>query len=199
MQCYLENVYLLGMSLACPVIARVQSSCSDREVSVRVPRPQRSGQVELAFYVLQPDSGHRSLADTSVLQDVQGLKRLAPSQRRVEVNYGPDPLRTQRARRYCHRLRERHANQANFKIPKEATDRTGIFLTANALARKHDVGCIDIVENRFIGLESRDCETLGLTILRNAHIDLEGLTLDCEVRATNSLWSTIPNSCTMAS
>ena len=40
---------------------------------------------------------------------------------------------------------------------KTATDPTAIFLTANTLARKHGVGRIDIVENRFIGLKSRGC------------------------------------------
>ena len=57
---------------------------------------------------------------------------------------------------------------------KEATDPTSIFLTANALTRKHGIGRIDIVENRFIGLKSRGCyETPGLTLLRSAHIDRE--------------------------
>ncbi|KAJ2357620.1 argininosuccinate synthetase, partial [Coemansia sp. RSA 2611] len=38
--------------------------------------------------------------------------------------------------------------------------------------------------NRFIGIKSRGCyETPGGTILRAAHIDLEGLVLDREVRA----------------
>jgi len=64
------------------------------------------------------------------------------------------------------------------------TEPTKLFLAANALARKHGVGRVDIVENRFIGLKSRGCyETPGLTILRTAHIDIEGLTLDREVRA----------------
>ena len=59
-----------------------------------------------------------------------------------------------------------------------------LFLTANSLARKHGVGRVDIVENRFIGLKSRGCyETPGLTCLRSAHLDLEGLTMDREVRA----------------
>ena len=75
---------------------------------------------------------------------------------------------------------------------KTATDPTAIFLTANTLARKHGVGRIDIVENRFIGLKSRGCyETPGLTILRNAHIDLEGLTLDREVRALRDQFVTV--------
>ena len=42
---------------------------------------------------------------------------------------------------------------------------------------------MDIVENRLIGVKSRGCyESPGATILRAAHIDLEGLTLDREVR-----------------
>jgi hypothetical protein len=64
------------------------------------------------------------------------------------------------------------------------TDAVEIFLALNALARKHGVGRIDIVENRFIGVKSRGCyESPGATILRVAHIDLEGLTLDRNVRS----------------
>jgi hypothetical protein len=67
---------------------------------------------------------------------------------------------------------------------KTVTDATELFLAVNAIARKHGVGRIDIVENRFIGLKSRGCyETPGLSCLRSAHIDLEGLTMDREVRA----------------
>lgn len=67
---------------------------------------------------------------------------------------------------------------------KTVTDSVELFLAANTIARRNGVGRIDIVENRFIGLKSRGCyETPGLTMLRAAHIDLEGLTLDREVRA----------------
>lgn len=67
---------------------------------------------------------------------------------------------------------------------KTITDSVELFLAINAIARKHGVGRIDIVENRFIGLKSRGCyETPGLTCLRLAHIDIEGLVLDREVRA----------------
>lgn len=67
---------------------------------------------------------------------------------------------------------------------KTVTGSLELFLEANAIARRHGVGRVDIVENRFIGLKSRGCyETPGLTILRSAHIDLEGLVLDREVRA----------------
>ena len=37
------------------------------------------------------------------------------------------------------------------------TEPTKLFLAANALARKHGVGRVDIVENRLVGLKSRGC------------------------------------------
>lgn len=67
---------------------------------------------------------------------------------------------------------------------KVVTDAVELFLAANDIAKRNGVGRIDIVENRFIGIKSRGCyETPGLTCLRAAHVDLEGLTLDREVRA----------------
>ena len=66
---------------------------------------------------------------------------------------------------------------------KTVTDPVEVFLELNALARKHGIGRIDIVENRFIGVKSRGCyESPAATILRAAHMDIEGLTLDRNVR-----------------
>lgn len=63
------------------------------------------------------------------------------------------------------------------------TDSLSLFIFLNSLGRKHGIGRIDIVENRFIGIKSRGCyESPAATILRAAHVDLEGLTLDREVR-----------------
>ncbi|KAL1893955.1 argininosuccinate synthetase [Sporothrix stenoceras] len=67
---------------------------------------------------------------------------------------------------------------------KEITDSVELFLAANALGKTHGIGRIDIVENRFIGLKSRGCyDAPGMTILRLAHLDLEGLVLDGKVRS----------------
>jgi argininosuccinate synthase len=75
---------------------------------------------------------------------------------------------------------------------KTYTDAVEIFLALNALGRKHGVGRIDIVENRFIGVKSRGCyESPGATILRAAHVDLEGLTLDRNVRSLRDQFITI--------
>lgn len=84
-------------------------------------------------------------------------------------------------------------------IPTKLTTSSGattgaleLFLAANALARRHGIGRIDIVENRFIGIKSRGCyETPGLTVLWVAHMDLEGLTLDREVRALRDQFATV--------
>lgn len=75
---------------------------------------------------------------------------------------------------------------------KVYTDGVEIFLALNSLARKHGIGRIDIVENRFIGVKSRGCyESPGATILRVAHMDIEGLTLDRNVRALRDQFTTI--------
>jgi argininosuccinate synthase len=58
-----------------------------------------------------------------------------------------------------------------------------VFLYLNEMGSAHGVGRLDIVENRFVGIKSRGVyEAPAGTILRAAHVDLEGLTLDREVR-----------------
>jgi argininosuccinate synthase len=67
---------------------------------------------------------------------------------------------------------------------KKITDGLEIFLALNAIGKKHGIGRIDIVENRFIGLKSRGCyDSPAMTILRLAHLDLEGLVMDGKVRS----------------
>ena len=52
----------------------------------------------------------------------------------------------------------------------------------NAIGKKHAVGRVDIVENRFVGMKSRGVyETPAGTILTSAHRGLEEITLDREV------------------
>ncbi|KAI3547678.1 argininosuccinate synthase [Colletotrichum abscissum] len=71
-----------------------------------------------------------------------------------------------------------------------ATDDVELFALLNAIGKEHAVGRIDIVENRMIGLKSRGCyDSPAMTILRLAHISLEGLVLDGKVRAYRDLLS----------
>jgi argininosuccinate synthase len=79
----------------------------------------------------------------------------------------------------------------------EEADSVELFRTLNKLGKQHGIGRIDIVENRFIGLKSRGCyDSPAMTILRLAHMDLEGLVLDGQVRALRDqfvthTWSTL--------
>lgn len=62
------------------------------------------------------------------------------------------------------------------------TDPLELFMKLNEIAGKNGIGRIDIVENRFVGIKSRGVyETPAGTVLREAHLDLEGITLDREV------------------
>jgi argininosuccinate synthase len=56
-----------------------------------------------------------------------------------------------------------------------------LLATLNELAKKHGIGRVDMVENRFVGMKSRGIyETPGGTILLPAHRAIESLTLDRE-------------------
>jgi len=63
------------------------------------------------------------------------------------------------------------------------TDPLELFMYANEIAGANGIGRIDIVENRFVGIKSRGVyETPGGTLLRDAHVDLEGICMDREVK-----------------
>ena len=57
-----------------------------------------------------------------------------------------------------------------------------VMAELNRLGGKHGIGRVDIVENRFVGMKSRGVyETPGGTILRQAHMAIESITMDREV------------------
>ena len=63
------------------------------------------------------------------------------------------------------------------------SDPLELFQYLNAVAGRHGIGRVDMVENRFVGMKSRGVyETPGGTILMQAHLDMEGLTMDREVK-----------------
>ena len=81
-------------------------------------------------------------------------------------------------------------------LVKNLTDDTEVsgplelFLYLNRLGRKHGIGRIDIVENRFVGIKSRGVyETPGGTILWAAHRDIEGIAMDREVMRLRDMLS----------
>lgn len=64
----------------------------------------------------------------------------------------------------------------------EKTDPYELFQYLNELGSENGIGRIDMVENRFVGIKSRGVyESPGMTILRAAHMDIEGIAMDREV------------------
>jgi argininosuccinate synthase len=64
----------------------------------------------------------------------------------------------------------------------EAPDPISLITQLNAIAGKHGVGRIDMIENRLVGIKSREIyETPALLLLIDAHRDLESLTLTADV------------------
>ncbi|KAL1742130.1 argininosuccinate synthetase [Schizophyllum fasciatum] len=236
--CIYENVYLLGTSLARPVIARGMMDVADREGCDYVSHGctgKGNDQVrfELAFYGLKPDikviapwrlpefynrfHGRQALlqyaAEKSIPVQQTTAKPWSTDENLFHISYEAgileDPATTPPADMWKLTVAPEDAPQEPERLSIEFkaglpvkvtvagsgatyTDGVEIFLALNALARKHGVGRIDIVENRFIGVKSRGCyESPGATILRAAHVDLEGLTLDRNVRALRDQFLTI--------
>jgi argininosuccinate synthase len=64
-------------------------------------------------------------------------------------------------------------------------DPVSLIRQANALAGGHGFGRLDMVENRVVGIKSREIyETPGLLLLIKAHQELESLTLAADVLRT---------------
>ncbi|CUS08709.1 unnamed protein product [Tuber aestivum] len=224
-----ENVYLLGTSLARPVIARGQIAVAEKEGCTLVSHGctgKGNDQVrfELAFYALKPDirviapwrlpefynrfAGRNDLlsyaAEVGVPVSQTKAKPWSMDENLAHCSYEAgiledpdetapkdlwkltiDPLDAPDIPEdFTIHFEKGLPSKLEYEGGKVVTEPLDLFLVANAIARRHGIGRIDIVENRFIGLKSRGCyETPGLTILRSAHVDLEGLVLDKEIRA----------------
>ncbi|KAI8799302.1 argininosuccinate synthase [Cladochytrium replicatum] len=227
--CLYEGVYLLGTSLARPIIARKQIEIAKREGCDFVAHGctgKGNDQVrfELAYYALNPaikviapwrdEAFFERFPGRQALLDYAASKNIPVTQTKAkpwstdenmyhisfEAGILEDPATTppkdmwkltvdpEDAPNTPERISITFENGVPVKLenhthPSTHTDALDIFLQLNALGRAHGIGRIDIVENRFVGIKSRGCyETPGGTILRAAHVDLEGLVLDREVR-----------------
>ncbi|KAL2919142.1 argininosuccinate synthetase [Polyrhizophydium stewartii] len=224
-----EGVYLLGTSIARPVIARKQIEIARREGCDYVSHGctgKGNDQVrfELGYYALHP--GIKVIApwrDPAFFERFPGRQALlayaaergipvaqtaakpwstdenlyhisfeagilenpdtTPPKDMWKLTVDPEDAPNTPDRITIHFQNGKPVRVENAADGTSETDPLALFLYLNAMGRKHGVGRIDIVENRFIGIKSRGCyETPGGTILRAAHVDLEGLTLDREVR-----------------
>lgn len=225
-----ENVYLLGTSLARPVIAEAQIKCAEENGCFAVSHGctgKGNDQVrfELSFYALKPDvtviapwrdpvffnrfAGRNDLLEYAASKNIPvtqtKAKPWSTDENMAHISFeagileNPDTTPPKDMWKLTVDPEDAPNTPEDFSVvfekgipvklvldggKKVVTEPVELFIEANSLARRNGVGRIDIVENRFIGIKSRGCyETPGLTLLRDAHIDLEGLTLDREVRA----------------
>lgn len=231
-----ENVYLLGTSLARPVIAKAQIKVAEEEGCFAVSHGctgKGNDQVrfELSFYALKPDVqviapwrddefikrfvGRKDLLEYASAKGIPvaqtKAKPWSTDENMAHISFeagileDPDTTPPKDMWKLTVDPQDAPETPEDFQVifekgkpvtliyenGKEVTDPVELFITANAIARRNGVGRVDIVENRFIGIKSRGCyETPGLTLLRSTHIDLEGLTLDREVRAIRDLFVT---------
>ncbi|RKP32868.1 argininosuccinate synthase [Metschnikowia bicuspidata] len=202
-----ENVYLLGTSLARPVIAQAQIKFAEQEGSFAVSHGCiGKGNYHIRFE-LDPAffnrfAGRKDLLEYAASKNIPVAQNKAKSwstdENLAHISFEADILENPNT--------TPPKDMWKFKFdPTDAPDTPEDFfvvfekgllvklildggkkvvLDPIELFIENGVGRIDIVENRFIRIKSRGCyETSGLTILRTVHIDLEGLTLDREVRA----------------
>ncbi|KAJ1978876.1 argininosuccinate synthetase [Dimargaris cristalligena] len=224
-----EGVYLLGTSLARPVIGRRQIQLAQQEGCTHVSHGctgKGNDQVrfELAYYALEPKiqviapwrvpeffnrfQGRNDLLAYAAEKGIPVVQTLAkpwstdenlfhisyeagiledpnvtPPKDMWKLTVDPEEAPNTPERIHITFAEGRPVKVVNQNDGTKVTDPLDLFIYLNTLARRNGVGRIDIVENRFIGIKSRGCyETPGGTILRVAHMDLEGLVLDREVR-----------------
>ena len=227
-QAVYEGRYLLGTSVARPIIAKHQIKIAEKEKAEYVAHGatgKGNDQVrfELTYYALKPDikviapwkmpeflQRFRGRTDMLNYADQYGIPVTATRKKPYseddnllhishEAGILEDPGAVCDEEIYS---RTSHPDQWPDKpetiiltfeqgIPvkvenkDDGTKKTGaldLFIYLNTVGTKHGIGRMDMVENRFVGIKSRGVyETPGGEILRQAHRDLEGLTMDREV------------------
>ncbi|CUS24608.1 LAQU0S18e00122g1_1 [Lachancea quebecensis] len=226
-----EDVYLMGTSLARPVIAKAQIDVAEAEGCFAVSHGctgKGNDQIrfELGFYALKPDvkviapwrdpvfferfAGRKDLLDYAAEKGIPvtqtKAKPWSTDENQAHISYeagileDPDTTPPKDMWKLIVDPQDAPDKPEDLTIvfekgipvkisftedgeAKEVTKPLDVFLTASNLARRNGVGRIDIVEDRYINLKSRGCyEQAPLTVLRRAHVDLEGLVLDKEVR-----------------
>ena len=224
-----EGKYLLGTSLARPIIAKGQVEVARKEKTHIVAHGatgKGNDQVrfEMTYYVLMPEVKIISpWKDEEFLQSFQGRtdminyaqkkgipipvtadKPYSSDDNLMHISYEAGVLEDPKFKpdremflktrdlmeaqdqaedimvEFKHGIPVRVENLSDGTVEK---DPLGLFQYLNKLAGKHGIGRVDLVENRFVGMKSRGVyETPGGTILLQAHLDIEGLTMDREVK-----------------
>ena len=223
-----EGRYLLGTSLARPLIAKKQIEIANKERTNLVAHGatgKGNDQVrfELAYYALKPDVKVISpWKDPEFLEQFKGRsdmikyakKHKIPIKATEEKPYSEDanllhisheagiledPKKAPAESVFTYTKSPKDAPNKETKIEIHFKDGISVkvinqnngtvkdkplelFMYLNKLGSENGIGRVDMVENRFIGIKSRGVyETPGGTILRIAHMDIEGIAMDKEV------------------
>ncbi|KAL9640009.1 MAG: hypothetical protein Q9164_000544 [Protoblastenia rupestris] len=227
-----ENVYLLGTSLARPVIARAQidvakkegcvavsHGCTgkklNRQPKIKVIAPWRmpefynrfKGRNDLLDYAdkigvpvtstkSKPWSMDENLAHCSYEAGILEDPDTTPPTDMWKLTADPISQAPNEPEDFILHFENGIPVKLEFKEngkSKIVTDSVELFLTMNGIARKHGVGRIDIVSTNEIDVRKELLieQSAGLTCLRAAHVDLEGLVMDREVRALRDQFVTV--------
>jgi len=213
-----EGVYLLGTSIARPLIAKRQIEIADRlgaDAVCHGATGKGNDQVrfELGYYGLNPDIrviapwrdwAFRSRTDLLKFAEEHGIEIAmdkrgdAPfsvdanllhssSEGKVLENPGePAPefvhMRTispEEAPDQAETIKVGFERGDAVSVNGEVLSPATLLTRLNAYGRKHGIGRLDLLENRFVGMKSRGIyETPGGTILLVAHRGIEQATLD---------------------
>jgi len=231
-----EGRYLLGTSLARPLIAKKQIEIANKERTNLVAHGatgKGNDQVrfELAYYALKPDVKVISpWKDPEFLEQFKGRSDMIhyakehniPIKATEEKPYSEDanllhisheagiledPKKTpvESVFTYTKSLKDAPNKETKIEIhfkdgiPVKAINQNNgtvkdkpleLFMYLNKLGSENGIGRVDMVENRFIGIKSRGIyETPGGTILRIAHMDIEGIAMDKEVMRLRDMLS----------
>jgi argininosuccinate synthase len=223
-----EGRYLLGTSLARPIIAKRQIEIAAKENAIYVGHGatgKGNDQVrfELAYYALNPKikviapwkmqeflDQFKGRPDMLKYAEAKGIpvkatlkKPYSEDDNLIHISHEAgileDPKHPWSADMLTKMLRPQDAPdketriEVHFKngIPVKVvntddgttvSDPLELFNYLNKIGGENGIGICDMVENRFIGIKSRGVyETPGATILRAAHMDIEGIAMDREV------------------
>ncbi len=214
-----EGTYLLGTSIARPLIAKKQIEIAEKEKADAVSHGatgKGNDQVrfELTYYALKPDvkviapwrewefdsreSLIRYAKKHGIPVPVTKKKPYSTDRNLFHISYEggilEDPwaeppqdmftltVSPEKAPSKPQYLEIGYKDGNPVSVDGKKLSPANLLKKLNAIAGKHGIGRVDLVENRFVGMKSRGVyETPGGTVLHIAHRAVESITLDREL------------------
>ncbi len=213
-----EGVYLLGTSIARPLIAKRQIEIAqlvgaDAVCHGATGKGNDQIRFELGYYGLNPDIkviapwrdwSFKSRSDLLAFAEAHGIEIAKDKRGEAPFSVDANLLHTSSEGKALEDPGEAAPEFVYQRTvsPEDAPDKpeiikigfekgdavsingkalspAALLAELNALGRKHGIGRLDLLENRFIGMKSRGIyETPGGTILLVAHRGMEQITLD---------------------